>query len=413
MRRDNRELAFHEVVEKHLEVPKLIVRKIDTNLRGVTLTDRAIEMARDSKALFEVDKPILGEVLFRDGTLVGGVDYVAQLMEKLLRQGEPYTLDAVEGRLMLLDGREPVEECYFSPLPEYYGKRTRRGTPMHQVAYVGPPECLNIVVFGYCHFWKEKVPCKYCSFQTCFMREDLPDQEEIYETVHEALKESGRWTGFRLVSGSDPRGAAPYDNEVEQYLQVLETLRRCFETKELPARLVASAFSEAQQDKLAEAGAMAYECHLEVWDEKLFEWVCPGKVRWCGRDYWINSSLASVKVFGRGNVCNQYVAGAELTQPHGFQSIDEALASSMEGAEFFAEHGIGTTSCVLWVARGSVFYAQKQRPAPLEYYVRLAHGLNELRRKYRIGVDFNDYRRCGIHPDADLSRLYYPETAEV
>ena len=28
-------------------------------------------------------------MLFRDGTLVGGVDYVAQLMEKLLRQGEP------------------------------------------------------------------------------------------------------------------------------------------------------------------------------------------------------------------------------------------------------------------------------------------------------------------------------------
>lgn len=413
MKQEDSELTLQEVVAKYPEVPPLIVRKIDTNLRGVTLTERAIEMARGSGAFFEMEKPILGEVLFRDGTLVGGVDYVAQLMGKALRKGEPYRLDVVDGRLMLLDGTEPVEACYFSPLPEYYGKRTRRGIPMHRVAYVGPPECLNIAVFGYCHFWKEKVPCKYCSFQACFLQEELPDQEDIYETVSEALKETGRWTGFRLVAGSDPRGVEPYDNEVERYVEVLQTLRRCFGTRELPARLVASAFSERQQASLVEAGAMAYECHLEVWNEKLFEWVCPGKARWCGRDYWIQSSLASVKVFGRGNVCNQYVAGAEFTGPDGFQTIEDALASSLEGAEFFAQQGIGTTSCVLWVARGSVFFGQKQQAAPLEYYVRLARGLSEIRRKHRVGVDFNDYRRCGIHPDADLSRLHYQITAEV
>ena len=177
--------------------------------------------------------------------------------------------------------------------------------------------------------------------------------------------------------------------------------------------MVASAFSEKQQDKLIKAGAMGYECHIEVWDEKLFEWVCPGKTRWYGRDYWVDSSLASVKVFGKGNVCNQYVAGVELIQPDGFKNIEEALQSSLEGAEFLAEHGIGTTSCVLWIAQGSVFYAQKQSPGPLEYYVRLSQGLSELRRKHQIGVDFNDYRRCGIHPDAGLSRLNYYETLEV
>lgn len=368
MSQESHELSFQEVVEKYPDVPSLIVRKIDTALRGVTLTDRAVAMARDCRAFFEVDKPIFGEVVLRDGTPISGVDYVSQLMEKLLRKGEPCTLDVVDGKLMLLDGPEPIEECYFSPLPEYYGKKTSRGMPMHRVAYVGPPECLNIAVFGYCHFWKEKAPCKYCSFQACFLQEELPDQEDIYETVSEALKEAGRWTGFRLVAGSDPRGAEPYDNEVEEYVKVLQTLRRCFGTREIPARLVASAFSERQQARLAEAGAMAYECHFEVWNEKLFEWVCPGKVRWCGRDYWINSSLASVKVFGRGNVCNQYVAGAEMTGPDGFQTIEEALASSMEGAEFFAQHGIGTTSCVLWVARGSVFFGQKQKAAPLEEY---------------------------------------------
>lgn len=42
---------------------------------------------------------------------------------------------------------------------------------------------------------------------------------------------------------------------------------------------------------------------------------------------------------------------------------------------------------------------------PLEYYVRLARGLHEIRARYGLYVDFDDYRRCGNHPDTDLARL--------
>jgi hypothetical protein len=46
-----------------------------------------------------------------------------------------------------------------------------------------------------------------------------------------------------------------------------------------------------------------------------------------------------------------------------------------------------------------------QKNASLEYYVRLARGLHELRVMYRLNIEFDDYRRCGNHPDTDLSRL--------
>jgi hypothetical protein len=40
--------------------------------------------------------------------------------------------------------------------------------------------------------------------------------------------------------------------------------------------------------------------------------------------------------------------------------------------------------------------------APLsEYYVRLCLGFQKLRRKYGLEIDFDDYRRCGNHPDTD------------
>jgi hypothetical protein len=46
-----------------------------------------------------------------------------------------------------------------------------------------------------------------------------------------------------------------------------------------------------------------------------------------------------------------------------------------------------------------------ERNGSLEYYVQLAQGLHDLRVKYRLPVDFDDFRRCGNHPDSDLSRL--------
>jgi hypothetical protein len=37
--------------------------------------------------------------------------------------------------------------------------------------------------------------------------------------------------------------------------------------------------------------------------------------------------------------------------------------------------------------------------------VQLARGLHNLRVKYKLSSDFDDYRHCGNHPDTDLSRL--------
>lgn len=75
----------------------------------------------------------------------------------------------------------------------------------------------------------------------------------------------------------------------------------------------------------------------------------------------------------------------------------------MREADDLAKHGVSTVACVWDVAPGSVFFNQKN--ASLEYYIKLSIGLDNLRRKYGLNVDMDNYRRCGNHPDTDLSRI--------
>ena len=417
MNENNPDLGFKELAEKYPDFPRLLIRKLDAESRGVVMTERAAKQAKEDGAIFEASaedhgqetsRPVFGGALFRDGSWVLGMEPMfLQFPEGYTRKGNSYTIDAVDGKVWLFDGSEAVEEVFFAQYPAYFGKKTSRGTPMVKMVSARFPGLLFIYLYNRCCFWADQMQCKYCSFPTRvfrrkpgFTREDLDD---IQETMNEALKEEGQWLNIVLLAGSELSGASPFDNEVAEYVKVLTTLRKTFGTEKVYAKIVASAFSREQLLRLKEAGAVTYQPHIEVWDKKLFEWICPGKAKYFGRQYWIDSALSAVEIFGRGYVCTQFVGGVELMQPYGFKTIDEALASTLEGAEFFARHGVGPIAIIHRLEKGTVFYAQNQKPAPLEYYVRLMKGFSDIHKKYNLSVDFNNYR---CHPTGDLDRLH-------
>jgi hypothetical protein len=413
----NDELSFEQVAAAHPDFPRIVIRKMDTALRGVTITKRALERAKEEGALYDAGadfgqktpKPILGGAMFRDGTVVLGLEELyLQFPTNIVRKGSPYTLDEIDGKLWLVDGGAPVEEVFFTPVPAFFGKKTSRGTPMLKMASPRFPCTLFIRIYNVCQFWEEKAPCSYCSFvkqkETVYTPESLQD---LRETMDEALKEEGRWSVLFLSGGSDPRGSSAYQNTADEYIKTLNLLRGCFGTEKVYARIVANAFPKDQLLRLKEAGAVTYEPHLEVWDEKIFELVCPGKAKYFGRQYWIDSALEAAEVFGKGNVCTQFVGGVELVPPHGFKTMEEGLRSTLEGVEFFARHGVASSFFMLWVVGGSILHAQGQQPPPLEYHIRLAKGVREIQRKYGLRMDFNNYRSSSGRPDVDLARLDY------
>ncbi|MBN7773975.1 radical SAM protein [Clostridium aminobutyricum] len=407
-----KELTLDEVVEQYTEIPRLIAIKIDVQRRGVHYTDRALSAADESlhqlrgAALFGSRDaqilPLPESLILRDGTTV--------LTDPVPVEQNPYFVDYIDGKLVLTDQDKVIEEVDYWPQPNFYHEKTKSGIPMDHIVTVRPQR-LQVMPSSYCHFWDNGNGCKYCDIVNHLKQQTSElgisaklRPEDVREVIGEALKQPGRFSSICLTAGSDTRGTEAFDEEVDYYIKILKAIGDNFTTKKFPSQLIATAFTEKQLTRLyEETGLMSYTADIEVLNEELFNWICPGKAEWIGYKEWKNRLIRAVDIFGRGNVNTGIVSGIELAKPNGFTNEEEALKTTLEEAEHLASHGVSTVYMV-WIPRPKSYF-RDQKNASLEYYVRMAIGLNDLRKKYKLPTDMDDYRRCGNHPDSDLSRI--------
>jgi len=407
------EPSFDETLAQHPRFPRLIALKIDVQRRGVHYTERAV--AAIDPALHQLRSPyIFGSrdgnidplpesLLLRDGTTI--------LTDPTPLAQDPYQVDFRQGEFVLVDGEREVEVVDLWPKPAYYDQLTSSGKKMSHIVSARPQR-LNIFQSSFCYFWANQKGCRYCDIVTHSKQQHdelgVPTRlkpQDVKETVAEALKEPGRFTNFCLTAGSVVKGKEVFDQEVDFYIELLQAVGELFPTRRFPSQLIASAFNERQLARLyEETGLSSYTSDLEVMSEDVFNWVCPGKAEWVGYQGWRERLVRAVDIFGKGNVGTGLVGGVELAKPHGLKSEAEALAITFDQAEYLAERGV-TTVFIVWVPRPKSEFGDQRAPS-LDYYLRLAHGLQEIRARHGLTVDFDDYRRCGNHPDSDLARAF-------
>jgi hypothetical protein len=136
-------------------------------------------------------------------------------------------------------------------------------------------------------------------------------------------------------------------------------------------KLVAQALPRADVPRYQDYGIKIYHPNYEVWDRRLFELICPGKERYVGREEWHRRILDAAEVFGARHVIPNFVAGVEMAKPFGFETIDEAIASTAEGLDYFMSRGV-TPRFTTWCPEPTTPLGRDNPDgAPLEYHVRL------------------------------------------
>jgi hypothetical protein len=188
-----------------------------------------------------------------------------------------------------------------------------------------------------------------------------------------------------LVGGSLTDGR----EEARRFLQLARAVRAHLGTR-IPLALGSGALpddciEQFHQEKLVDAVCF----NLEIWSERLFAQVCPGKNRYVGYQRWIAALETAVRLWGRGRVYSAMVAGVELEPEYGL-SWDEALATALAGAEDLCSRGVIPTYSLHWPVGGRTRpdYHERLRT----FFERLNTGYADIRRKH--GLSFWDGFMC-------------------
>ena len=301
------------------------------------------------------------------------------------------------------DGTEE-EICEVTPGPQrqWTSQRTSAGKP---VATIFVPSlggaCGPIAVFllRHCEFTVAEEECTFCSWVRMGKSTELrPDPEGMREALA-IIRDEQKSIGYLAFSGGSlfKRTA-----EADPFVDYMNALRAT--GVDLPPSIAGvQARGQGDSVRLKHAGFDYVAYSMEVWDERVWPLVIPGKSRSLGREAWMDRLKEAVDVFGPGKVQCNFVAGVEVASGV-YSSPEEAADATLEGMRWCYEHGIYPKYTV-WIVPGASRWGDRE-PAPLEYYARLLPGRQALFAQYALPVPGTDCERCLTEScEADLARL--------
>ena len=398
---------FNIVAESHPNAPRNIILKTDALRRGVTFSREAMEKLQDP-INYDLSISIEFQWHMVDQTTKYLIPYIYYLSDGTFigtrvapPEDDPYLIELADDKFFICwpDG-EAIEEIFFLGPYQHAGKALSSGVKCEMVAQSGW-RTFYFVPVHHCSYWNTNDECRFCDLDYFakhmmkmgrgFKTRQTPD--DIYEATCEVLKDESRYQHCFSNSGSDPRDNYAWDFQYN--LEIISAINRAAKDvlgiERFPIYLVMAPQPKNKLRELYDAGVCAFGNYLETWDTEQFKLTCPGKAKFLGRNEFIKRMLDGVDIFGPGNVACGFVIGVEMAPPpYGFEDVEDALASSLEGYTFLIDKGVIPLGTNWSIEPGTHFYKLGAKQPPLEFWVRLDLGrfklLKEFQEKHDYGI---------------------------
>ncbi len=303
----------------------------------------------------------------------------------------------------------------FEPQLDWMSEKTSDGFPMAKAGVSTHGDMMIINVAPGCEYFLKKhdgqaMRCTFCSYgapdeRTAHLGQvagqvGIPDI--TLQRMQEAMTAVMAETEVRhiyLVGGSltDPT------LEGERFLSLARAVQDnnpdavpvCLGSGALPEDMI----KQFHEEKLVDAVCF----NLEVWSEKLFSQVCPGKNRYVGYHDWISALEGAVKLWGTGRVYTAMVAGVEF-EPEYDMDWQEAADLAIEGAADLCSRGIIPVYSLYWPTGGKerADYQSRLR----SFFERLAGEYRDIRQHHNLHVwdGFMCHRCAYMQLECDVER---------
>lgn len=384
------------------DLPREVFFKEDLLRLGISLGAAATDGKYQKKSyfIFSFDRTPIGQMQERENlrapeeiALTGGPYGLRRTVVSVrINPESPYRLERDHSRdgrpVLTLDG-EFIADVQFPPEPEYYRRSMRSGKPVSEIApTIEWGYLIYLTVFRQCQYFGSDQECRFCDINGNFRQQrdaGLPyttvkSVDEIMEALEIIASTTNPSKAYTLTGGSvisTLRGKS----EGDFYVQYAEAIERRFPGRWI-GKAVVQALPREELYKFREAGIRIYHPNYEVWDQRLFALLCPGKQQHVGRQTWIDRILDAREVFGASCVIPNFVAGIEMSKPYGFTAVEDAIHSTGEGLEFFMSQGV-TPRFTTWCPE-PLSDLGSQDPAPLEYHLRLLQTYRDTLARHRL-----------------------------
>ncbi|MEJ2111362.1 MAG: radical SAM protein [Acidobacteriota bacterium] len=396
---------FSEVeglAERYPEIPFESIVKEDLLRRGMAWSPAALEVAarfkRKAYFIFSFDMVPIKDMDQKEFAkapeeirLTGGpYSFNPTIVSVRLNPDSLYRVEFRNEELVLeMDGRA-LAEVELQKSPDYYGRTLENGKLVEDIApTIEWGYLLYLTTFRLCQYHGAGEACQFCDINKNFRQQKksgraftpVKSVEEILEAL-EIIAETDSASKAYTVTGGSITGTLEGLSEIEFYVRYPEAIEKRWPGRWI-GKVVVQALPKDDVRRLHDAGVRVYHPNFEIWDKYLFERYCPGKARHVGRDEWIRRILDAATIFGTDRVIPNFVAGVEMASPEGFTSVDDAIASTSEGLDFFMSHGI-SPRFTTWCPEPLSILGKQRQGAPLEYHVRLLEVYRKTRQRYKL-----------------------------
>jgi len=186
--------------------------------------------------------------------------------------------------------------------------------------------------------------------------------------------------------------------EETEILQYVDAIRDQI-GNQVPILLEMSPLSAGIEERIHRHGVKARLSNLEVWDPTLFARLRAVKDQRMDWEERVRRILDQVYVYGWNAVFPKLNIGIEMSQPSGFKTVEEALASTSEGIRFFMMHG-AVPNLIHW--RADVKLAPAGQQPATEFFLEVD------RIWYDAWVKYGQDEPCGYLMGPGRSR--YPDS---
>lgn len=276
-------------------------------------------------------------------------------------------------RLLGKDGTDVA--ITFPQRPRFLEQITSDGIRCDQVANLYGGSSLAFFTPGTCYYFNEKHECRFCSLQPnrsvqrSFLHKISP---HLASTVLQIALESDAHLikQIMLVGGNVPN----YNQGFRRHLEIAVALDQQQAWLPLEQRRETHIATMPPDDfalfaPFANLNARV-TMNIEVFDERLFEIICPGKTRLYGRKKLLQALEHAASTVSGMRVHSILIAGLE------------PVSSTIAGIKYLASIGVTPIINVFHNDRGS-HYENHPRP-PFEHLLEIARVLQDVYREYRL-----------------------------